>query len=186
MCVCVCVCACVRACVRVCQCTWIHVSSSKNNIDNFNECTEFWLSFLLQVSIMSVNIPQMKSLTFVKEDTEELLLPFNDLLQLLKDNVHQSDKTIRKDNIRNFFSLKREIRDLSGSTYVTFQGILLFIFNQKDNFKICKDTFDSVTDILTGKTETESSTVIDLYKETIKTKWNSYNGDIHVEGNEIH
>ena len=163
----------------------IHVSANNNNIDNYNKCTEFWLSVSAS-GMMSVNIPQLKSLTFLEEDTEELLLPFDDLLQLLKDNVHESDKTIRKDNIRNFFSLKREIRDLSGSTYVTFQGILLFIFNQKDNFKICKDTFDSVTDILTGKTETESSTVIDLYKETIKTKWNSYNGDITVEGNEIH
>ena len=99
---------------------------------------------------MTVNIPQLKSLIFLREDTE-LLLPFDDFFQLLKDNAHQNDKIIRKDNVKKIFSLKREMRDLSESTYVTFPGILLFVFNKRVNFKICKDTFDSVTNILTGK-----------------------------------
>ena len=163
------------------KCTCIHVSA--NYTDNYNECTEVRLSVFAS-GIMTVNIPQLKSLTFLREDTE-LLLPFDDFLQLLKDNAHQSDKIIRKDNVKKFFSLKGEIRDLSGSTYVTFPGILLFVFNQRDNFKICKDTFDSVTNILTGKKETEPSTVIDLYKEIIKTKWNSYYGDIEINENTL-
>ena len=55
---------------------------------------------------MLVNIPQLKTLTFLKEDTE-LLLPFDDFVQLLKDNRHHSEQRIRSDNIKAFLSQKK-------------------------------------------------------------------------------
>ena len=134
---------------------------------------------------MLVNIPQLKTLTFLKEDTE-LLLPFDDFVQLLKDNRHHSEQRIRSDNIKAFLSQKKkETRTLHNSTYITFQGILLFVCYQKDKFKICKDIFDSITDILTGRKENEQSTVIDLYKEIVATKWNFYVCDIEINENTL-
>ena len=92
---------------------------------------------------------------------------------------------VRGDNIKKIFSIRNETRILSGSSYITFEGILLFIVNQRDKFKLCKDAFESVTKILTGQKESEPSTVIDLYKEVVTTKWNFYVGDYDVDENSL-
>lgn len=119
---------------------------------------------------MSVNIPQLKKLTFLKDDTELLLL-FEDLVTFLKENKVAGDKPVRPDNIKSYLLKKNEIRPLSGSTYVTFQGVLIYIINHKDEFSICKDTFDSITGVLTGKEATKTSTLLNLYEEVAKVKF---------------
>ena len=134
---------------------------------------------------MSVTIPQLKTLPFLKDDTGQLLVPCDVFIKFLHGNRHPSDtnKIVKTHNIKRFFIRKNEIRILSGHSYINFEAILLFVFNQRDNYKFCKDICEYVTNMMTERKETETSTVLDLYKEIINTKWSSNVRDIEINEN---
>ena len=53
-----------------------------------------------------------------------------------KEHKTDSDKSVRLDNIKSVLSRENENRNLYGTTYITFQGVPIYIISRREDVSI--------------------------------------------------
>ena len=72
---------------------------------------------------MFILVSSLQKLIF--QDTDgETVLPFEDFIKFLRQNLTDRDNNIPVDNIKVELSNKNELRKIAGKIFVTFQGII--------------------------------------------------------------
>ena len=102
---------------------------------------------------MSILVPSLQKLNFQDTD-DETVLPFEDFIKFLRQNLTDRDKNIRVDNIKVELSNKNELRKIAGKIFVTFQGIIVYTASHINDYAICKCSFQDICNILCGKSST--------------------------------
>ena len=93
-----------------------------------------------------------------------------DFTKFLKDNKVDGDKKIRGDNLRSFLISNNEVRYINDTVYMTFQGLLVYVINRRDDFQIFKKILNSLTKILSGQKKDIPSTLLSLYEDVANCK----------------
>jgi hypothetical protein len=84
---------------------------------------------------MSILVPRLQKLNF--QDTDgETVLPFEDFIKLLRQNLTDRDKNIRVDNIKVELSNKNELRKIAGKIFVTFQSIVVYTASHINDYHV--------------------------------------------------
>lgn len=116
---------------------------------------------------MSILVPSLQKLNFQDTD-DETVLPFEDFIKFLRQNLTDRDKNIRVDNIKVELSNKNELRKIAGKIFVTFQGIIVYTASHINDYAICKSSFQDICNILCGKSSTPICSTLELYKVIAK------------------
>ena len=111
---------------------------------------------------MSILVPSLQKLNFQDTD-DETVLPFEDFIKFLRQNLTDRDKNIRVDNIKVELSNKNELRKIAGKIFVTFQGIIVYTASHINDYAICKSSFQDICNILCGKSSTPICSTLELY-----------------------
>jgi hypothetical protein len=112
---------------------------------------------------MSILVPSLQKLNFQDTD-DETVLPFEDFIKFVRQNLTDRDKNIRVDNIKVELSNKNELRKIAGKIFVTFQGIIVYTASHINDYVICKSSFQDICNILCGKNSTPICSTLELYK----------------------
>ncbi|CAG2244830.1 unnamed protein product [Mytilus edulis] len=86
---------------------------------------------------MPMKVSKLKTLPFVEENSETVL-KVEELVRFLRKHVTEGDKAIRIDNLKLELSKKKELRTVDANTFVTFQGVIVYIFNHINDYAICQ------------------------------------------------
>ncbi|CAG2244899.1 unnamed protein product [Mytilus edulis] len=130
---------------------------------------------------MPMKVSKLKTLPFVEENSETVL-KVEELVRFLRKHVTEGDKAIRIDNLKLELSKKKELRTVDANTFVTFQGVIVYIFNHINDYAICQTIAAEISKVLCGKTDDkneqrkEASEIINGETVKLNNIIHTYNG----------
>ncbi|CAG2244894.1 unnamed protein product [Mytilus edulis] len=113
---------------------------------------------------MPMKVSKLKTLPFVEKNSETVL-KVEELVRFLRKHVTEGDKAISIDNLKLELSKKKELRTVDANTFVTFQGVIVYIFNHINDYAICQTIAAEISKVLCGKTDDSPKSILELYRD---------------------
>ncbi|CAC5362527.1 unnamed protein product [Mytilus coruscus] len=133
---------------------------------------------------MPIQVTRLKKLPFV-EDNNETVLKVEELVRFLRKHVTEGVKAIRIDNLKLELSKKKELRTVDANTFVTFQGVIVYIFNHINDYAICQTIAAEISKVLCGKTDDGPKSILELYRDIANVNFLQPFGKIAINENNL-
>ena len=133
-----------------------------------------------------ITVPTLRNLPF-EEHRNQILLKVEEFIQFIKENKSSGDKTVRTDNLKAELSKKKELQIFDDSVYITFQGVLVYIFNHINDYNIFKIIAEDVTaHFIKGKNnlsnkDNSPKSILELYRQVAKLNVPKPNQELFID-----